>query len=155
MSIHEATIEWRRLTSDFDYATYDRGHWLEFGADIRMPGTAARANIPPTAPASPGIDPEQAFVASLSSCHMLWFLHLACNRKFKVTRYHDEAVGVLEKRADGKEAITRVTLRPAVSFDGAAPSPEQHAQLHEKAHERCFVANSVNSKVTVEPSIAP
>jgi organic hydroperoxide reductase OsmC/OhrA len=85
---------------------------------------------------------------------MLWFLHLACRRKFTVTRYHDEAVGVLEKRADGKEAITRVTLRPAVSFDGVAPTPEQHAEIHEKAHERCFIANSVNSEVILEPAIA-
>ena len=154
MSEHRATIDWRLETAEFKYETYNRSHSLAFDHGVRMPGAAAPANIPATALSAPGADPEQTFVAALSACHMLWFLHLACNRKFKVTGYHDEAVGVLEKRADGKEAITRVTLRPAVSFDGAAPTPEQHAQLHEKAHERCFIANSVNSEVSVEPSIA-
>jgi organic hydroperoxide reductase OsmC/OhrA len=155
MSEHRATIDWRLETAEFKYETYNRSHSLAFDHGVGAPGTAAPANIPPTALGAPGADPEQTFVAALSACHMLWFLHLACRRKYKVTRYRDEAVGVLEKRADGKEAITRVTLRPAVSFDGAAPTAEQHAQLHEKAHERCFIANSVNSEVSVEPSIAP
>jgi len=154
MSEHRATIDWRLETAEFKYETYNRGHSLGFEHGVSAPGTAAPSNIPSTAVGAAGIDPEQSFVAAISACHMLWFLHLACNRKFKVTGYHDEAVGVLEKRADGKEAITRVTLRPAVSFDGAAPTPEQHAQLHEKAHERCFIANSVNSEISVEPSIA-
>ena len=155
MSEHRATIDWRLETAEFAYESYNRSHALTFDHGVRAPGAAAPANIPASAVGAPGVDPEQAFVAALSSCHMLWFLHLACNRKFKVTRYRDEAVGVLEKRADGKEAITRVTLRPIVSFGGTAPTPEQHAQLHEKAHERCFIANSVQSEVRVEPSIAP
>ena len=155
MSEHRATIDWKLETADFAYESYNRSHALTFDHGVQVPGAAAPANIPATAVGAPGLDPEQTFVAALSSCHMLWFLHLACNRKYKVTRYHDEAVGVLEKRVDGKEAITRVTLRPVVSFAGAAPSPEQHAQLHEKAHERCFIANSVKSDVLVEPSIAP
>lgn len=154
MSEYHATIEWRLETAEFSYPTYNRSHAWSFEGGIRVPARAAPQNIPPTAPSAPGVDPEQAFVASLSSCHMLWFLHLAGNRKFKVTSYRDEAVGVLEKRADGKEAMTRVTLRPVVSFEGAAPTPEQHAQLHEKAHERCFIANSVTSEVAVEPRIA-
>ena len=154
MSEHRATTDWRLETADFSYESYNRSHALAFEQGVRAPGTAAASNIPSTAVGTPGIDPEQSFVAAVSACHMLWFLHLACNRKFKVTRYHDEAVGILEKRADGKEAITRVTLRPAVSFDGAAPTPEQHTQLHEKAHERCYVANSVNSEILVQPSIA-
>ena len=154
MSEHRATIEWRLETAEFKYESYNRSHALTFDHDIRAPGAAAPANIPATAAGAPGVDPEQAFVAALSSCHMLWFLHLACNRKLKVTSYRDEAVGVLEKRADGKEAITRVTLQPVVSFGGAAPTPEQYAQLHEKAHERCFIANSVNSQVVIQPRIA-
>ena len=155
MSEHHATIEWQLETADFAYESYNRSHTLTFDHGLHAPGAAAPANIPASAVGAPGVDPEQAFVAALSSCHMLWFLHLACNRKFKVTRYRDEALGVLEKRADGKEAITRVTLRPAVSFGGTAPTLEQHAQLHEKAHERCFIANSVRSEVRIEPSIAP
>ncbi|HEV8096948.1 MAG TPA: OsmC family protein [Burkholderiales bacterium] len=155
MSEHRATIDWQLETAEFAYESYNRSHALTFDHGVQAPGAAAPANIPASAVGAPGVDPEQAFVAALSSCHMLWFLHLACNRKFKVTRYRDEAVGVLEKRADGKEAITRVTLRPVVSFGGTGPTPEQHAQLHEKAHERCFIANSVNSEVAIEPSIAP
>jgi len=151
MSIHEATVEWRRLTPDFSYATYDRGHWLSFGEDIRFPGTAARANIPPTAPSSPGIDPEQAFVAALASCHMLWFLHLATTRRLVVDRYLDRASGVLEKNEQGQLAITRVTLKPSVSFSGTQPSEADVRALHEQAHAECFIANSVKSAVTIEP----
>ena len=154
MPEYHATIEWRLETAEFAYPAYNRSHSWTFEEGIHVPARAAPQNIPPTVPGAPGVDPEQAFVASLSSCHMLWFLHLACNRKFKVTSYRDEAVGVLEKRADGKDAMTRVTLRPMVSFEGTAPTPEQHAQLHEKAHERCFIANSVTSTVSVEPRIA-
>jgi organic hydroperoxide reductase OsmC/OhrA len=151
VSIHEATVEWRRLTPDFEYAAYDRGHWIAFGEDIRLPGTAARANIPPTAPVSPGVDPEQAFVASLSSCHMLWFLHLACTAKLVVDRYVDRAAGVLEKNGEGKLAMTRVTLKPSVAFDGTQPSEAEVRALHERAHARCFIANSVKTEVVVEP----
>jgi organic hydroperoxide reductase OsmC/OhrA len=155
MSERRATIDWRLETPEFTYETYNRSHALTFDDGVRAPGAAAPANIPASAAGTAGVDPEQAFVAALSSCHMLWFLHLACNRKFKVTRYRDDAVGVLEKRADGREAITRVTLQPVVSFAGTAPTPEQYAQLHERAHERCFIANSVKSEVRIEPSIAP
>jgi organic hydroperoxide reductase OsmC/OhrA len=151
MSIHETTIEWRRLTPDFDYATYDRGHWLDFGAGIRMPGTAARANIPATAPVSPGIDPEQAFVGALSSCHMLWFLHLACAAELVVDRYVDRAVGVLERNGEGKLAMTQVTLKPSVTFSGTQPSEVDVRTLHRRAHAKCFIANSVKTDVTVEP----
>jgi organic hydroperoxide reductase OsmC/OhrA len=151
VSLHQAKIEWRRLDADFDYKTYDRGHWLTFGDDIRVPGTAARANIPNTAPQSPGVDPEQAFVAAISSCHMLWFLHIACAAKLVVDRYVDNAVGTLEKNAEGKLAITRVTLRPAVTFGGAPPEADKVRALHEQAHEACFIANSVKTEVLVEP----
>jgi len=85
---------------------------------------------------------------------MLWFLHLACNRKFVVAGYRDEASGILAKDAEGKDAMTRVTLRPLVRFSGIAPSTEEHQKLHEKAHERCFIANSVKTEVILEPRIA-
>ena len=151
MSLHQATIEWRRLSADFDYKTYDRGHWLAFGEDLRMPGTGARANIPPTAPVSFGVDPEQAFVASLSSCHMLWFLHLACAAKLVVDRYVDRAAGVLEKNGEGKLAMTRVTLKPSVTFNGTQPTEAEVRALHERAHAKCFIANSVKTEVAIEP----
>jgi organic hydroperoxide reductase OsmC/OhrA len=154
MSEHRATVEWHRQTADFDYKTYNRSHTLAFEGGIRVPASAAPGNIPPTVPPAAGVDPEQAFVASLSSCHMLWFLHLANRAGFVVERYLDEAVGVLGKNAQGRMAMTRVTLRPAVSYAGRRPTPEEHAKLHEDAHHKCFIANSVTTEVTMEPRIA-
>ena len=153
MSEHRAAIEWQ-LAGEFSYETYSRSHRIEFGPDIRVPGNAAPENVPKTAAGPPGVDPEQTFVAAIAACHMLWFLHLACTAKFTVTRYRDEASGVLATNAEGKEAITRVTLRPGVAFSGTLPTPEQFVQLHEKAHQRCFIANSVKSEVILEPRIA-
>lgn len=147
MSEHRATVEWKRQ-GDFVYESYSRQHTLRFAGDITVPGNAAPANIPKTVPPAPGIDPEQTFVAALSSCHMLWFLHLACNRKFVIDRYVDEAVGVLDK-----DWISKVTLHPVVTFSGKAPTEEEHRALHHKAHERCYVANSVKTEVLVEPKI--
>lgn len=152
MSEYRATVEWQ-LQGAFDYATYSRSHRIEFGRGVRLEGNAAAGNIPKTAPAAPGADPEQQFVASLSACHMLWFLHLAHDAKFVVERYKDEASGVLAKNAEGRQAMTRVTLKPMVTFSGAKPTPEQFAQLHHKTHERCFIANSVKTEVIVEPRI--
>ena len=152
MSDYRATIEWT-LVGEFRYETYSRLHSVDFGRGIRVPGNAAADNIPKTVAAATGADPEQQFVASLASCHMLWFLHLANRRKLVVERYVDEASGVLGKNAEGKEAMTRITLRPAVTFSGDAPSAEDHLKLHEQAHERCFIANSVKSEVLLEPRI--
>lgn len=146
MSEHRATVEWKR-SGEFRYDTYSRNHILKFG-EIAVPGSAAPGNIPATAAGGPGVDPEQAFVASLSACHMLWFLHFACQKKWVVERYVDEAVGVLDKTW-----ISRVTLRPAVSFSGKAPTAEEHAALHERAHEKCFIANSVKTEVIVDPCL--
>jgi organic hydroperoxide reductase OsmC/OhrA len=151
MSEHSATVEWRRTTADFKYATYNRSHVLRFDGGIEIPAAAAPGNIPATAPKAAGVDPEEGFVAAIASCHMLWFLHLACAAKFTVDRYTDHAVGVLGKNRDGKLAVTRVTLRPAVTFGGTAPTRAQLEQLHEKAHEECFIANSVRSEVIIEP----
>ena len=154
MSEYKATVDWRRQSADFDHPTYNRNHTLAFEDGIRVPATAAPANIPPTAAGAPGVDPEQAFVASLSSCHMLWFLHLASRAGFVVDRYVDEASGVLEKNAEGRIAMTRVTLRPVVSFAGRTPTGEEHARLHEGAHDKCFIANSVKTEVLIQPRVA-
>ena len=153
MSEHKATVEWQ-LAGEFRYETYSRSHRIDFGRGIRVPGNAAAGNIPKTVPAAAGVDPEQQFIASLASCHMLWFLHLANHKKFVVERYVDEASGILGKNAEGSEAMTRVTLRPAVAFSGPPPTPEEFAQLHEKTHERCFIANSVKTEIVLEPRIA-
>jgi organic hydroperoxide reductase OsmC/OhrA len=149
VSEHHATVAWSREGRDFVYETYSRQHVWRFEGGISVAGNAAPANIPKTVPQAPGVDPEQAFIASLSSCHMLWFLHLASQRKFVVDRYIDEASGVLDK-----DWMSQVTLRPAVTFSGKAPTEEEHRALHHKAHEKCFIANSVKSEVLVEPKIA-
>jgi organic hydroperoxide reductase OsmC/OhrA len=148
VSEHRATIEWSRDGQDFVYETYSRRHAVRFEGGITLPGNAAPANIPKTVPPAPGVDPEQAFIASLSSCHMLWFLHLAQVRKFVVDRYVDEAVGDLDKTW-----ISKVTLHPVVTFSGSAPTEEEHRALHHKAHEKCYIANSVKSEVVIEPRI--
>ena len=144
MSEHRATVEWQR-SGEFRYETYSRAHTLRFGS-IAVPGNAAPGNIPATVKTQAGVDPEQAFIAALSSCHMLWFLHLACQKKYVVDRYVDDALGVLDKTW-----ISRVTLRPRVTFSGKAPSVEEHRALHHSAHQKCYIANSVKTEVTIEP----
>ena len=146
MSEHKATVEWQR-SGEFRHETYSRNYRVLFDG-IAVTGTAARSNIPATSGTGPGVDPEQAFVASLSACHMLWFLALAAQRKWVVDSYADEAVGVLDKTW-----MSRVTLRPAVTFSGTKPSEEEHRALHHRAHEKCFIANSVKTEVIVEPCL--
>jgi len=153
MSEYRATVEWQ-LQGEFKYESYSRAHTVDFAHGLRLPGNAAPWNIPKSVPWTPGADPEQQFVASLSTCHMLWFLHLAHDAKLVVEHYRDEASGVLAKNAEGRQAMTRVTLRPVVTFAGTRPDPERFAQLHEKTHQRCFIANSVRSEVVVEARIA-
>jgi organic hydroperoxide reductase OsmC/OhrA len=144
MSEHRASVEWQR-SGEFRYETYSRAHTLRFDG-LTVPGNAAPENIPPTVKHEGGVDPEQGFVAALSSCHMLWFLHIALQRKWVVDRYVDEAVGVLDKTW-----VSRVTLRPRVTFAGRQPTAEEHRALHHAAHEKCFIANSVKTEVLIEP----
>lgn len=148
MSEHRAIIHWRRETADFRYETYDRTHrWCFDG------GTELLASSSPEFLGDPArVDPEQAFVAALSSCHLLTFLAIAARRRLVVDGYRDEAVGYLEKIADGRLAVTRVVLRPRVEFGGGnPPAAEELARLHELAHAQCFIANSVRTDVRVEP----
>ena len=139
-----AKVEWKR-SGDFRYETYSRAHELDFEG-IGVPGNAAPGNIPATVQPQPGVDPEQAFVGALSACHMLWFLHLACQKKWVVDSYVDEAVGTLDKTW-----MSKVVLRPRVTFSGANPSKTDIEALHHKAHEKCFIANSVKTEVVIEP----
>ena len=150
MSLHRASVEWNRNGHSFELDKYSRAHRIEFEPSLVLDGNAARANMPPGAPHSPGADPEELFVAAISACHMLWFVSLAAGRKLIVNRYRDEAEGVLEKNAEGRMAVTRVTLRPAVEFE-APPSTKALAELHHKAHEKCFIANSVKTEILIEP----
>ena len=146
MSEHRATVEWQRA-GEFRPESYSRCHTLRFD-DVVVAGTAAPGNIPSPALGGPGVDPEQAFVGALSACHMLWFLYLASQKKWVVERYVDEAVGVLDKTW-----VSRVTLKPIVTFSGTKPTEDEHKALHHRAHEKCFIANSVKTEVLVEPCL--
>ena len=146
MSEHRAEIRWRRQTEDFEYDTYNRAHRWSFDSGVAFPATAA-AEFKGD---SEGVDPEEGFVAAVSACHMLTFLAIAARKRFTVDSYEDDAVGVLEKNEEGKLAITRVTLHPRVRFGGdKEPDPQQLERLHHQAHEHCFIANSVRTKVEI------
>jgi organic hydroperoxide reductase OsmC/OhrA len=147
MSEHKVTIEWKRETPDFSYQTYNRDHDWAFDAGVTVRASAAPAYLGNTA----CVDPEEAFVASLSSCHMLTFLAIASRKRFVLDEYRDEAVGILGNDTAGRLAITKVTLRPQIQFSGEkAPSLEELTQMHAQAHDACFIANSVKTEVTVE-----
>ena len=145
MSDHIATIDWNRDGRDFTYEAYSRDHTWSFAG-----GVVVNASAAPGYKGSPGlVDPEEAFVASLSSCHMLTFLALAAKDKLVVDRYSDHAVGRMEKDDEGQFAVTEVTLNPVIEFDGRQPQPDELAKLHDKAHHLCFIANSVKTRITV------
>ena len=152
MALYEATVQWRRgLTEPFVDQRYSRAHeWLfDGGARVRASASLHGVRAPYADPT--GVDPEEALVAALSSCHMLFFLWLAAQRGFAVAAYSDPAVGEMGKGADGREWVTRVTLRPRVVFDGdKRPTFSEVELLHHEAHENYFVANSVKTEIVVE-----
>jgi organic hydroperoxide reductase OsmC/OhrA len=152
MSTHQATILWQREAgAAFIDNRYSRAHAWRFdgGAEVRASSSPAVVPLPLSDPA--GVDPEEAFVASLSSCHLLWFLSLAAADGWCVDAYEDAASGLLGRDTAGRLAMTLVTLRPRVRFAGAQPSPAQVEALHHRAHEACFIASSVRSEVRCEP----
>jgi organic hydroperoxide reductase OsmC/OhrA len=147
MSEHRATIDWQRSSADFTYMTYNRAHEWRFTA-ATVPASAAKDYRGD----ENRVNPEEALVAALSSCHMLTFLAVAAKRKFSLDSYRDEAVGVLEKNTEGKLAITKVTLRPQIRWSpGIAVSAEDLAKMHHDAHVGCFIASSVKTEIVVEP----
>jgi organic hydroperoxide reductase OsmC/OhrA len=151
VSTYTATVRWSGADPEaYSKGRYYRGHEWAFDGGTVVPASAAPENVPPGTANPAGVDPEEALIASISSCHMLFFLDYARRAGFVLSSYVDEASGVLEKRADGKMAVTKVTLRPKLEWAGAAPTAEQLADLHHHSHESCFIANSVNSEVTVE-----
>jgi organic hydroperoxide reductase OsmC/OhrA len=147
VSEHRVSVAWDRNTEDFQYETYSRDHTWTFESGIEMAASAAplfRGN-------ADHIDPEESFVASLASCHMLTFLAIAARKKWTVDRYVDTAIGTLDKNEDGRLAMTRVVLRPRIAFSGAViPSPEDIDRTHQSAHRNCFIANSVKTEVVVD-----
>lgn len=152
MSHYTAETLWERKDADFLDNRYSRRHLLRFDGGLEVPGSSSPSVVPLPMSDASALDPEEAFVSSLSSCHMLWFLTMAVKRKFRVDRYFDAATGVMEKNAEGKVAMTVVTLHPEVAFSGERqPSREELHKLHHDAHEACFIANSVKTEVRCEP----
>lgn len=155
MSVHTATIDWSLPPGeDFAKGRYSRGHQVIF-AEHTLPGTASPHVIGNRWALAGAVDPEEMFVASVSACHMLTFLHVARLAGFVVTAYRDAAEGVMAENAEGRTAVTRVTLRPAITYEGRRPTDAERDHLHHEAHEQCFVANSVKTEVRVEESAPP
>lgn len=152
MSEYRARIAWGRGEAVFTDNRYSRGHLWSFDGGIDVPASSSPQVVPLPLSVAAAVDPEEAFVASLSSCHMLWFLSIAAARGFVVESYRDDAVGILSPDRGGKLAMTRVTLHPDVRFGGARrPSADELDALHRAAHEECFLARSVRTDVRCDP----
>ena len=150
MHRYTATIAWSRGDAAFTDLRYSRAHRWRFdgGADVPASASPQVVRVPFSDPA--GVDPEEALVAAASSCHMLVFHSLAARRGLAVDAYVDEAEGIMERNADGREAITRIVLRPRITWRGDVPDPATLDALHHEAHEGCYIANSVRSEIVVE-----
>jgi len=146
MSEHKISIDWKRGQADFVYQSYSRDHTITFSPTGTVCGSAApefRGN-------AQCLNPEQAFISAMSSCHMLTFLAIAAKQGFTVDAYHDEATGMLGKNPDNVTAVVRISLKPVVAFSGPrVPTDEQFSIMHQQAHEQCFIANSVAKCVEV------
>ena len=153
MSQHKATIEWRRNGVAFTDNKYSRGHKWHFDGGLSVAASSAPHVVPLPFSLTEAVDPEESFVASLASCHMLWFLSLAAKEGFLVDSYLDEADGVVGKNGEGKLAVTQVTLHPSVTFAGTPPALAKYEAMHHEAHERCFIANSVKTAVRCDAEI--
>jgi organic hydroperoxide reductase OsmC/OhrA len=152
MAEYKSVVVWSRDGAVFTDNRYSRGHRWLFDGGVEVPASSSPHAVPLPLSVAAAVDPEEAFVASLSSCHMLWFLSIAAKRGLVVDSYRDEAVGVMGKDAAGKLAMTRVTLRPEVRFSGdPRPSADEVAAMHHEAHEQCFIASSVKTDVRCEP----
>jgi len=152
MARYRATCDWSLAESgeDFLKGRYGRGHTIGFGSGVKAPGTASAQVVGNKWAAPDAVDPEEMLVAALSQCHMLSFLHKAREAGFAVTRYRDEAEGLMEKFEGDRMMVTKVWLRPQIAYEGARPTPQQRDDLHHAAHQACFIANSVKTEVVVE-----
>ncbi len=154
MSLHRAQVVWKLETSEKAFASghYERAHTLIFAEGRRrVPGSASPSVVPPPFSLADALDPEAAFTGALSACHMLWLLDLARRDGFVVVAYDDEAEGVLGPDGQGRMCMTRVTLRPRIRWGGARhPTAEEVEDLHFRAHEQCFIANSVKTAIVVD-----
>lgn len=152
MSEHTAKILWLRGDQNFLDNRYSRKHVIQLDGGLEIPASSSPHNVPLPYSDESAADPEELLVAALSNCHMLWFLAIAAKRGFCVDSYEDNVVGTMAKNAKGKLFLAQVTLNPAVKFSGEKiPTAEEHEQLHHKAHEECFIANSVLTEIICKP----
>ena len=151
MSEHVATISWKRSGPDFVKGKYSREHTWTFDGGIVVPASPAPTSVPAPWSNASNVDPEEAFVAAISSCHMLVFLWLASRKGFQLESYEDRAVGVMTKNERGQMWVSKVTLRPSIAWGGEKiPAATEIDHLHHEAHEQCFIANSVKTEIAVE-----
>lgn len=155
MTEHTAKIMWQRGEQNFLDNRYSRKHSIQFDGGLEIPASSSPDVVPLPYSDETAADPEELFIASLSNCHMLWFLSIAAKRGFRVDSYEDKATGVMAKNALGKLFLAQVTLNPITVFsDEKLPTQEELEQLHHKAHEECFIANSVLTEVICKPILA-
>ena len=152
MSEYGAVIRWNRGKDEiFSDNQYSRGHMWEFDGGVKVPASSSPHVVPLPYSVEENVDPEEAFIAALSSCHMLVFLSIAAKRNYVIEEYVDDAVGVLEEDSEGVTSVTQVTLRPKVVFSGdKQPTYQQLEKLHHLSHQHCFIANSVKTVITTE-----
>jgi organic hydroperoxide reductase OsmC/OhrA len=152
---YQATVVWTRGDAVFTDNRYSRGHAWTFDGGVAVPASAAPSSVRPPYSVAAAVDPEEALVAAVSSCHMLFFLAFAAKGGFVVDRYEDAARGVMTKNEAGKLYVSKVTLAPAVTFSGTKrPMPADVDALHHRAHEECFIAHSVRSEIVVVPTFS-
>jgi organic hydroperoxide reductase OsmC/OhrA len=152
MSEYFAKIRWARA-ADENYidSQYSRGHEWHFDGGVTVPASASPHVVPLPYSVEANVDPEEAFVASLSSCHMLFFLEIAAKNKYVIDEYIDDAVGVMAQGTDGNLWMTKVTLKPRISFSGdRIPNLVKLGKMHHQSHQQCFIANSVKTEVVTE-----
>ena len=150
MSQYKATIKWQRTSPDFLKGRYSREHTWTFDGGLTVPASSSPSVVPPPYSNTANVDPEEAFIASISSCHMLTYLFLAQKQGFQIDAYEDEVIGVVSKNEKGSFWVSAVTLNPKITYGGEKlPVPEDEEKLHHQAHEQCFIANSVKTEVTV------
>jgi organic hydroperoxide reductase OsmC/OhrA len=155
MHQYVATVNWQRGNEPFVDNRYSRAHAWTFDGGATVLASSSPLSVPLPMSVESHVDPEEALVAATSSCHMLFFLSLAARRGFVIESYTDQAIGVMEKNAQGKIAITLITLRPNIRFVGEPlPSAEEVAAIHHDAHEQCYIANSLNAEIKIEGSFA-
>ena len=151
MQQFEARLEWARGEQDFAGQRYSRAHRWHFDGGLEVPASSSPLSVPLPMSDPQALDPEEALVAAVSSCHMLFFLSIAAQRGFVVDSYRDHALGTMERNAESKTAMTRIALRPAIAFSGARlPDAAQLDAMHHAAHERCYIANSIKADITIE-----